>query len=311
MSYLYSGCSLCGRAPLPADTNNQPGDVCGVEYTSVELPFYGLMANALHNMPEAALPPIAHEIIDHLATLKDTSKQIGKSRRPCVVLSRGTMGPGPVQENNQICLMATFEKVNPETLPTMFRESLIPVYPNQPITNSQATNGVWQADSLKPLHSCPEWKSACQWIIGIPIVPKTVNQDSRDLPLWSSRAAHFDNKTVRVLERMALKITKNWDSRLSDPKVLESMYNEVHTFKTLSCKFEKFLNRNQHISKWESAIELSANWTRRAQPQQLSCILGLEDSFEECRQFNCVRIPLEFESFCEHQDNWICKVQLH
>ncbi|KAJ7623930.1 hypothetical protein DFH06DRAFT_1305317 [Mycena polygramma] len=142
----------------------------------------------------------------------------GKPLRPCVVYP----GLGHTADE-QICLMATFDREPPDLWPEMYRDFAYPVSPNP----GMAPRAGRQRDV--PLKSCPE---RCfpeeQWIVPIPIEPKKAlkpkkkRQDEPDPPGPKlddcGRVVHFCGAEVDRLAEAVNKKRKAWERKVRSTK---------------------------------------------------------------------------------------------
>ncbi|KAJ7152629.1 hypothetical protein C8R43DRAFT_950642 [Mycena crocata] len=187
----------CEFRQLTASSAIQPGDICSVADTSVRLPF---MKEILHGMCPG---PSRRRAEVWYNQLKDPYLQTGKIEpRPCVVLPSRKDGT-----DGDICLMATFEKVDFEQedtpgVPKIYREFILPVLPNS--GNSRFGD---------PIRTCPDWCfEPRQWIIAVPMQPKTGN--SGDLERWSPNGVHLCQDTLHDLVSACRRKHHAWENKL-------------------------------------------------------------------------------------------------
>ncbi|KAK7046562.1 hypothetical protein R3P38DRAFT_3346228 [Favolaschia claudopus] len=232
---ILGACPGCHRAPPTAQqAGNQPGDVCFSDYTSAKFPYVQLMAQVATGLAGRQAAATASLLSKKRRyTIQAYFQRIkgeGKYSRPCIIFDR--RGPRQV---TKVCLMATFDSNDPQSLPELMRDVLIPVYPNIRVPREEIKgHNRPETDSkinITPLVPCmDQWSSVTQWVIALPIRPRCGH--SQELPLWSSNlmpnGAHFSHQMTARLETVARRLRSAWDSRLmGDPEYLWTMYDEV------------------------------------------------------------------------------------
>ncbi|KAJ6484445.1 hypothetical protein C8R47DRAFT_1321520 [Mycena vitilis] len=213
-----------------------PGDVCAVDNTSLELPFMAMIVAAMKKMrmktPRSQRSSQVESHRDRISASNAesrldtlTNNPWGKSHRPCVILParRHMEGEGEPGDAGKICLMGTFEGADPDTLPSMYRDFVVPVYPNPGLD-----------PSIPSVQSTPSWVcEKSQWIIALPMEPKAGL--SEDLPQWSSkdmnRGAKFDKEALKVITVLCYKKNKEWERRSSQRSFVREAYQEIRDSK--------------------------------------------------------------------------------
>ncbi|KAJ6505858.1 hypothetical protein C8R47DRAFT_1192474 [Mycena vitilis] len=189
----------------------QVGAICTGSNLSVKLPFLEmiLLRGAGSGDPEAQ---------KLYAELRDPGSQRGKPR-PCVVLPSVNDDPTPTD----ICLMATFESGDPTSYPQIFRDFILPVFPHDPDSPTNAKDQCFQPT----LHSCPEWSYAPkQWLIAIP-VEFDGDRDLTQLESWDANT-HFCDETMDVLQEAIEQKRRDWDAKVEvDPEIGSRYYAEM------------------------------------------------------------------------------------
>ncbi|KAJ6529169.1 hypothetical protein DFH09DRAFT_934843 [Mycena vulgaris] len=151
----------------------------------------------------------------HYERLKDTKVKTGKNRRPCIVLP-GRIGDS---EPGTICLMATFEGVGANSLPQIYQDFIVPVFPN---TGDDKFG--------TPLQTCPQWGAeAEQWIITVPIVPKTGRP--LELPRWRSTevcsGVHLGKEGLYKLVGACRERRLEWERKVQSRKNALACFTEM------------------------------------------------------------------------------------
>jgi hypothetical protein len=143
----------CGPADIDASPSIQLHDVGVALYTSVGLPFLAEMdgKNVLDPGPQK-----------EYNARKDVAQMRGKNR-PCVLVQQPELKKRATGNSLPwICLMTTLDKTSPESIPTLFQDYAIPIFPNLGRPNVHTSH----------VHTSPEWSTDSGYIITIPVQTK-------------------------------------------------------------------------------------------------------------------------------------------
>ncbi|KAJ7274995.1 hypothetical protein C8J57DRAFT_1224545 [Mycena rebaudengoi] len=208
----YNSHSPSAPGPLLRSSTHSlhPGNIHAV-HASLKLPF---LEKLLESLPRGS--KISAEVKSKRSFLAKLGDPKGKTR-PCVVIGvKRSAGVEP-----KLCLMGTFDKCDPQSLPEMYKDFVVPLYPNLGESPGSETH----------LHSTPDWSHRSahrQWIIALPVDRDTF---SSSLPLWETpempEGVHFSEEMLTTLGSICVAKQMEWRKRSTDVQFLNRCTQQI------------------------------------------------------------------------------------